>query len=283
MTKIIVTGASGFIGSHLVPHLRQSGFNVFGKSSADGDVVDEATWRMFEVADVVIHLAGKTFVPDSWANPSQFMQCNLLGAVQALDYCRQYNARLVFLSSYLYGNPRELPIAETAPLMANNPYALSKKLAEEACRFYAESFNVSVNVLRPFNVYGPGQSECFLIPWIMKQVNQGRSINVKDLEPKRDYVYVSDLVAAIAKAVVTPSNFQVVNIGTGVSHSVEELIRVIQQVKGTSLPVISGAERRQDEVMDTVADIREAKKMFGWTPTISLLEGVKKLFKVDSD
>lgn len=277
MTNVIVTGASGFIGRHLVPQLRQSGYRVIEMDSRDGDVADEATWKRLEPAAVVVHLAGKTFVPDSWSDPPQFISCNLLGTVQALDYCREHGARLVFLSSYLYGNPIELPINEGAPLVANNPYALSKKLAEEACRFYSEAFGVSVTVLRPFNVYGPGQSENFLIPWIIRQVNGSTAINVKDLEPKRDYIYVTDLVAAIVKAVATPSSLQVINIGTGVSHSVEELVRIVQEVKGTDLPVISGGERRKDEVMDTVADIREAGRLLGWAPEVSLLEGITLL------
>lgn len=277
MTKVIVTGASGFIGGHLVPQLRLSGYRVVKMDSSNGDVADEATWKRLEPAEVVIHLAGKTFVPDSWADPSLFIRCNLLGTVQALAYCKEHNARLVFLSSYLYGNPTELPIRESAPLVANNPYALSKKLAEEACRFYAEAFGVRVTVLRPFNVYGPGQSENFLIPWILRQASHSGAISVKDLEPRRDYVYVTDLVAAIAKAVARESSFEVVNIGTGVSYSVEELIRIIQEVKGTALPVISGAERRKDEVMDTVADISKAGRLLGWRPEVSLREGIKRL------
>lgn len=279
MTRVIVTGASGFIGRHLIPHLQQADYQVITLSSNDGDIADGSTWGGLKPADVVVHLAGKTFVPDSWVNPSEFIKCNLLGTVQALDYCKKHEARLIYLSSYLYGNPLKLPISENDSLVANNPYALSKKLAEEACQFYSEAFGIGITALRPFNVYGPGQSDHFLIPWIIRQVRESSVINVKDLEPKRDYIYINDLISAILKAVtvVIPAQFEAINIGTGVSHSVEELIKIVQTVSRTNLPIHSGGERRKDEVMDTVASISKAQHLLGWAPNVSLLQGIKLL------
>src|SRR5262245_55609000 len=164
MSRILVTGATGFIGRHLVPQLSASGHHVVQANSQSGNVTLQSTWSRFPKVEVVIHLAGKSFVPDSWADPAAFIECNLLGTVRALDYCRANNARLIFLSSYLYGNPETLPVSETSKLVAANPYALSKKLSEEICHFYASKFDISIVILRPFNVYGPGQQDYFLIP-----------------------------------------------------------------------------------------------------------------------
>jgi nucleoside-diphosphate-sugar epimerase len=227
--------------------------------------------------EVVVHLAGKTFVPDSWRDPAGFVKCNLLGTIEALNYCKKHGARMIFLSSYLYGNPRSLPIAETSPLVANNPYALSKKLSEEACQFYAQSFNVAIAVLRPFNIYGPGQSEDFLLPCIIRQVNDGKKIMVKDLTPRRDYVHVGDLVEAIIRCLGLKQRLSIFNIGTGESHSVGELIQIVQSIKKTNLPVFSSGEERQDEIVDAVADVSLARSALGWEPRWSLEAGISSL------
>lgn len=274
MSKILATGASGFIGRHLVPKLRDAGHEVVEAGSDSGDIADESTWLKFSQVEVVIHLAGKSFVPDSWVDPAMFIRCNLLGTVAALEYCRKHDARLIFLSSYLYGNTDAISIPETAPLIANNPYGLSKKLAEEACRFYSDSFDTNITILRLFNVYGPGQPENFLIPSIIRQVNLREAIHIKNLEPRRDYVYVGDVVQAILKAIHCQGRFNIFNIGSGVGYSVEELIQIIQSVKRTNLPVYSDAEKRKDEVMNAVADITKAKLQLGWAPQWTLVQGV---------
>ena len=279
MSSILVTGASGFIGSHLVPRLRERGHEVFAATSRSGDVAEEDTWAGYPNAEVVIHLAGKAFVPASWEQPAAFIRSNLLGTVGALGYCVQRSARLVFVSSYLYGRPETLPIRESAPLLANNPYALSKKLAEEACGFFGASMGAEITILRPFNVYGAGQSDSFLVPSIIRQVRAGRQVRVKDLEPKRDYVYVDDVVRAIQAAACRRGESGVFNIGSGVSYSVEDLIRVVQRVMGTDIPVSSDGERRKDEVMDTVADITEARRHLGWEPEWTLEAGVRKMIE----
>jgi GDP-4-dehydro-6-deoxy-D-mannose reductase len=277
MTKILVTGASGFIGENLISKLHSSEYEIIKLTSSSGDVADKSTWSNFESADILIHLAGSTFVPDSWNNPASFLKTNFHGTVCALDYCREHNARLVYLSSYLYGNPIKLPISESAPLVANNPYALSKKLAEEVCRFYSDFYGVKVTIFRPFNVYGPGQSEQFLIPSVINQARAGNVIRVKDLQPKRDYIHIEDLVDAIIKAVATPLDFDVFNIGTGVSYSVAELIDIIQHIMGTRLEVQTDGEKRIGEIMDTQADITKASDILEWVPKFSLRTGLEKM------
>lgn len=280
MTKILVTGASGFIGKHLIPRLNSCQYEIVEANSLAGDVADKKTWSHFEPVDVVIHLAGSTFVPDSWNNPGGFVQTNFYGTVCALDYCRKYNSRMIYLSSYLYGNPDKLPISETDPLIAKNPYALSKKLAEEVACFYAEYYGVKITVFRPFNVYGPGQSKQFLIPSLIDQVFAGNNIIVKDLEPKRDYVYIDDLIDAIIRGVEANLDFDVFNIGTGVSYSVAELIDFIQKIKGTDLAVLSSGERRIEEVMDTQADIKNASKKLAWKPRYTMYSGLEKIISL---
>ena len=277
MSKVLVTGASGFIGRHLTPALRAGGHEVIEARRAAGDVADAATWKQFPRADVVVHLAARSFVPESWEAPSLFLRTNLGGTVEAMEYCRAHGAHLVFPSSYLYGDAVQQPIAEDSTLVAKNPYALSKKLAEEACAFYADRFGLTITILRPFNIYGPGQSDAFLVPTIVSQLKAGRGIRVKDLEPRRDYVYVVDVVEAMVKAMSAPRGLSVFNIGSGTSHSVADLIRIVQAVWGTSLPVSSDGVRRKDEIMDTVADIARAREQLGWKPRFTLRQGIEDL------
>src|SRR6266496_2153951 len=165
--SILVTGASGFLGKHLVAALERNGERVVTHSTRDGDL---ATMQpQVEGVRHVYHLAAKTYVPASWKRPAEFYAANVMGAVNVLEYCRKQGACFTLVSSYMYGQPERLPIPEDHPLRAFNPYGHSKLLAEETARFYASSFGVAVNVVRPFNLYGPGQPDDFLIPTLIRQ------------------------------------------------------------------------------------------------------------------
>jgi GDP-4-dehydro-6-deoxy-D-mannose reductase len=277
MHRILVTGATGFIGKPLVEQLQARGAQVFPVSSRNGDIADPETWNSFQKANFVIHLAARTFVPDSWIDPTAFLKTNCFGTTCALDYCRKNKSKLIFISSYLYGNPESLPISEDAKIYANNPYTFSKIMAEESCRFYTENYGVKVSILRPFNVYGPGQNDDFLIPSIIRQIMAGKPVHVKDLYPKRDYVYVQDIVDAIIKSISLDENFNLVNIGTGKSYSVKEVIGIIQAALETNTEILSSNERRPGEVMDTQADISKAQKILGWSPLCTLEQGIAKM------
>jgi nucleoside-diphosphate-sugar epimerase len=277
MSRIVVTGAGGFIAGYLLPRLRADGHDVVELGRAQGDVADARTWRDLAPADIVVHLAGRSFVPDSWKTPDEYLRVNLLGTQAALDYCRRHEARLVLTSSYLYGLPARLPISEDAPVEATNPYALSKLLAEQLATFYAAHCGVPSTTLRLFNVYGARQSAHFLIPTIVRQVEAGEIVRVKDLAPRRDYVHVSDVVDAIARTCAGPAPGRVYNLGSGVSHSVGEVIAAIQKVWGTALDVICDDARRPGEIPETLADISAARRDLGWQPGVTLDEGLRQM------
>ncbi len=278
MSKILVTGANGFVGKFLCKALKQLNHDVIELTSSSGDIIDAKTWGNIPATEIVIHLAAKTFVPDSWKTPELFLQTNTLGTVLALEYCRKHGARMIFISSYLYGNPASLPINELARISIPNPYALSKKAAEDYCRFYADSYKVNMVIIRPFNLYGFGQSENFLIPEIILQVLKGGAIHVKDLEPKRDYIFITDFIEAIIKC-MDSHRFEIFNIGSGTSYSVKEIIQMIQDICGTNLPVISSAEKRPAEIMDTIADISKARELLQWIPSTTMNEGLSRIVK----
>jgi len=275
-SKILVTGATGFLGRHLVAALKSRGLAVLKHSSADGDI-SNCPLPMEDVGQV-FHLAARSYVPESWQDPRGFYQTNLMGTVNVLEHCRRNQASLTLLSSYVYGQPRRLPIAEDHPLSAANPYSHSKILAEEAARFYEQSFGLTLVIVRPFNIYGPGQRGSFLIPKIVRQVLDAsvEVVRVQDLRPRRDYLYVEDAVAFLV-ALLGSSIRGVFNIGSGRSASVEEVIQFVNLAAGVSKPVASAGEERPGEIMDVVADTARAAAELNWRPSTSLADGIAAL------
>lgn len=277
-SRILVTGGHGFIGRRVVERLRASGFPVDAPTRFEWDVAGGSFSR--NDADVVIHLAGRTFVPVSWSEPAAFYQTNAMGTVNVLEHCRRCGARLVNLAGFAYGAASVLPTPESEPLKPENPYALSKVAAEEACHFYRQSFGLSVITLRVFNVYGPGQSQRMLIPSIIDQVlDPGcAAISVADSSVRRDLVHVDDVVAAIvAAALRTAPSAAAYNVGSGRSHSVGEIVEMANAAAGTQKPLVDRGERRPNEIPDTAADIGAIHRDFGWQPTITLRDGLRRL------
>jgi nucleoside-diphosphate-sugar epimerase len=268
---ILVVGADGFVGRRLVPFLQDRGYVVLAWGRGDGPL---RTAPVKAAISHVVNVAGRTFVPASWQDPVPFYEDNLLTTAAALQVCRTAGAPLVHLSSYVYGVPRTLPIPEDHPLDAVNPYAHSKILAESVIDFHRQHMGVVATVIRPFNLYGPGQAASFLIPTIVTQLLEDSrpAVQVADLRPRRDYLHVDDLLVLIAAALKSPGG--TFNAGGGVSFSVGELINRIAEVVGITKDVEEIGPRRQNEVLDVVADISAARRELGWQPAIDLSRGL---------
>ena len=277
--KILVTGAGGFIGSALTAYLRERGVSVLGPGSGALDVTDPAAVDGLPACDLrhIVHLAGKTFVPKSWEEPGDFLRTNMLGTLHMLELCRKWEISMTYISAYIYGRPERIPIRETDRINPNNSYAKSKYMAEELCRFYAEQYGVRVSVIRPFNVYGAGQRKDYLIPQIISQAIHEDAVTVMDLMPGRDYIYLDDLLEAIWLTVEHVQDYDVFNIGLGVSYTVEEVIDTVQRLLGTRRPVVCKNKARRNELDNVVADISHAREVLGWQPTHTLEEGLGKM------
>lgn len=274
---MVLTGASGFIGRHLSARLTQMGASVLARSrNEDGDLLDADPFG--EGVDHVFHLAGKTGVVESWQEPLAFFAANALGTARVVEQCRKASCSMTLVSAYVYGAAQHLPIDEAHPVEPNNPYALSKRFAEQICAFYAQSFGVKVVTLRLFNIYGPHQSTSFLIPWVVSQVIDPNALEVvvQDLSPRRDYLFITDAVEAIVASIAARPG-AIFNVGSGVSHSVEEIVQAAEAAAGVNKPYRAVGSRRVHEIDDVVADISAIEKELGWRPRVAIAQGLREV------
>jgi len=276
--KIALTGASGFVGQHVLPLLQaHEGVEMMTLDIKDG--IDVCDWESVKdiKADLFIHLANKSYVPDSYEHPRSFFDVNINSTLNILELARLNHARVLYFSSYVYGHPEYLPINEEHPIQEFNPYSATKIMCEQMCRSYAQDLKVPVAVFRPFNIYGTGQNVQFLLPMMVHQLPSGK-IQVRDDRPKRDYIHIDDIASAVEFMAFAEwkETFAVYNIGSGESHSVREVAEMLMKLWPKSVEYVATGETRPNEVLDTVADISKLRAM-GWTPRISLEDGLKEM------
>jgi UDP-glucose 4-epimerase len=277
--KIAVTGSSGFTGKRLVRHFTSLKHEVISIDLEDGiDVTNFENLKEIPQFDILYHLAAKSYVPDSYLNPHDFYRININSTLNTLELCRQYNAKYIFVSSYVYGNPQYLPIDENHPVTSFNPYADTKIMGESLCRAYNKYFNLSVFIVRPFNIYGPHQTHNFLVPFIFNQAVKGK-IELSDPNPKRDLIYIDDLIELYACLInYQNSTFDIFNAGYGRSYSVREIVDIIIGLFPSPIEIKWLDKIRPNEVADTVSNNKKAKILLNWTPKIDLAEGLSKIY-----
>lgn len=307
--RILVTGADGFIGSHLTQRLVEGGakvtalalynsFDRFGWLDAlapeirgaltllRGDVRDGPFMlRAAEGCDLVFHLAALIAIPHSYVAAQSFVEVNVGGTLNVLEAARRHAVgRLVHTStSEVYGTARTTPIDEAHPLQAQSPYAASKIAADSLVEAYARSFSVPAVILRPFNTFGPRQSERAVIPTIIRQALDRRcaAIRIGDATPVRDFSYVGDTVEAfLAVATAGAVEFGTVyNSGSGRPTSVAEVVQLVLRRTGGEKPVETDSQRirpEQSEVRLLLADAGRLTRTTGWRPRVSLEEGLER-------
>jgi len=281
MKKILITGDKGFIGTKLGPYLAALGHTVFCLSDYLSDVRDLArSSRALAAVEVdhVIHLAAKVGVKRSWEDPREYYAVNVDGTQQILDFCHHRDSSLTYLSAFAYDPAGQDPFTEECGIKPSSPYSHSKWLGEELCRFYQEKFDLQCTILRPFNLFGPGQKLEFLIPEIVRQAEaSGDWIELRGITPVRDYLFIEDLMSLIERVVEDTTSGMIFNAGTGIGHSVEEVVQVIQWIWGTNKGVKDNGSERLFEVDSAIADITRVRTTLGWEPKYTLAEGLRMM------
>ena len=305
--RVLVTGADGFIGSHLTEHLVRMGanvrafvyynsFNSWGwlddaderiRQSIDvfaGDIRDPHGVRTaMKDCDVVLHLAALIAIPYSYHSPDTYVDTNVKGTLNVLQAARELGIeRLVHTStSEVYGTARFVPITEEHPLQGQSPYSASKIGADQMATSFFLSFQTPVAVIRPFNTYGPRQSARAVIPTIITQIASGaHQIKLGAIHPTRDFNYVDDTVRGfVAVAECDAALGQVVNIGSNYEVSVGDTARLIAELMDREIEFISDDQRLRpsgSEVERLWADNTRARELAGWTPQYPGLEGLRR-------
>ena len=310
MQKILVTGADGFIGSHLVEDLLKKGYQVkafvyynsfnswgwidtFPKDIKDeieiftGDIRDpNGVKTAVENCDIVFHLAALIGIPFSYHSPDSYIDTNIKGTLNILQAARQLKTERVFVTSTseVYGTAQYVPIDENHPYQGQSPYSASKIGADRIAESFYRSFNLPVTIVRPFNTYGPRQSTRAIIPTIIIQlINNFKKIKLGNLSPTRDFVYVRDVVNGFIE--IAKSNKTIgeeINIATKSEISIEDLAKEIIKQINPKAEIVCDKKRvrpEKSEVERLYGSNEKIKKLTNWEPKYSLSKGLKETIK----
>ena len=293
--KIFITGASGFIGSHLTEDLLKKGYKVTALVPYDinssigwlkqinkknlkiihGDICDENFLiKHTKKIDVVIHLAALISIPYSYSSPKSFIKVNIEGTHNVLEASRKNNVKKIIhtSTSEVYGSAQYSPIDERHPLNPQSPYAASKVSADCIALSYYKSFGLPVTILRPFNTFGPRQSSRAVIPAIISQlILNNEKLKVGNIDTKRDFTYVSDTVSGYISAIETKKNIygEVFNLGTGKTFKIKDVISEVCKILQIKPKLIRDRKRfrpTKSEVKLLLSNNKKARKILGWKP-----------------
>ncbi|MDE0973570.1 MAG: NAD-dependent 4,6-dehydratase LegB [Candidatus Nanopelagicales bacterium] len=307
MSKILVTGADGFIGSHLVEHLVRFGhdvrafvlynsFNswgwldscapdVVGKFEVfSGDIRDPHGVRAaMQDCNVVLHLAALIGIPYSYHSPDTYVDTNIKGTLNVLQAGRDLGVEQIIhtSTSEVYGSAQYVPITEVHPLEGQSPYSASKIGADQMALAFHRSFDMPVTIMRPFNTYGPRQSARAVIPTVISQLAVGDGpIRLGSVHPTRDFSYVSDTVNGFVSAIGIERTFgEIINLGSGFEVSIETTVQMIEEIMGVTTDVQTHEDRVRpplSEVDRLWADTSKAKGLLGWQPSYGGLDGFRR-------
>jgi NAD dependent epimerase/dehydratase len=304
--RVLVTGAGGFIGSHLAETLVREGASVraFVRYTSRGEtgwleaaepelvreleifrgdlVNPEAVASAVRDRDVLLHLGALIPIPYSYVHPREFVAANVTGTLNVVEAARRTGVERIVQtsSSEVYGTAQKIPIHEEHPLHPQSPYAATKVGADQLALSYQRSFGTPVVIVRPFNTFGPRQSARAVIPTIVSQALSRDVVELGATETTRDFLYVADTVAGIMACGATPGiEGEVINLGTGVEVPISEVVERVSRLLGREVPVALDEERLRpsdSEVERLVADITKARTLLGWASSVDLDEGLRR-------
>lgn len=307
MKKVLITGADGFIGSHLTESLVREGYSVrafvmYNSFNSWGwlDQVSVETKKSIEIfagdirdphgvndamrgCDAVLHLAALIAIPYSYHSPDTYIDTNVKGTLNVLQAARELGVKRVIhtSTSEVYGTAQFVPITEEHPLQGQSPYSASKIGADQLAYSFYSSFNLPVVIARPFNTYGPRQSARAIIPTVITQIANGaKQLKLGTITPTRDFSYVQDTVNAFIATLKSDNALgEVVNFGSNFEISIVDIVALIAEQMNVKIEITADIERMRpakSEVERLWADNSKAKKLFGWSPAFAGRDGLAR-------
>jgi len=268
MKKVLILGSKGFIGKNFINYIQRKNdkYKIFSDTKKK-DLSIKSTWKEFIKVDTLVFLAGVSTIEESNQDPRKCFQVNINSIINALEFCKKNKTDLIFISSSSCKNFNNI----------QNPYTISKLFSEKLCKFYSKKFGISVTILRLFNVYGKDQPSLYIIPKIIFQLKNKNEITVENLNSTRDYIYIDDVCEAIYLAINKKIKFKILDVGTGKSHSVKQLIDLIQKLKKTKLKV-KNLNKYNKKILHSKAHINQTVNVLNWRPKTDIKSGLIKLF-----
>lgn len=307
MTKILVTGAEGFIGSHLVEKLIKLGFRVratslYNSFNTEGwlDTFDIEIRKKIEIikcditdtyitddvvknCDMVINLAALIGIPYSYSAPESYVNTNIYGTLNLLTSSKKNKVKKFIhtSTSEIYGNPLYLPIDENHPAQGYSPYSATKISADQLVMSFYRSFDLNASIIRPFNTYGPRQSLRAVIPTVINQILSGKkSVTLGLLKPKRDFSYIDDTVNGFICAIRSKKiKGETINLGSGYQFSILETVKLISSILNKKINIKNDPVRvrpKKSEIYNLLSNNQKAKKLLNWKPLYISKNGFKK-------
>jgi len=281
--RIGITGTDGFIGGEVADALTQDEHQVvfldgYTRNSSSGADFKELSGGL----SWVLHFAASTSIEASFSDPVATYYNNLQSTMLALKIAQKEKSAFLFMSSYVYGQPKYLPIDERHPTGALNPYMGSKIMGEEVCRQLCRDIPLPLVILRASNIYGKRLIPGRLISDVLNQVYNGLPVKINDPLPKRDYLYIKDFIALIKKIISTkPALTGLFNVGSGQAYSNMEIAQTICQIAHSSYPVEAGSQPRSNDIAEVYFNVDLAKNTFSWSPEYSLKSGLSELVELN--
>lgn len=278
MKSALITGSNGFIGQHISAKLKQQNIEVIEFCRQNGqDLIKPQDFDQLPPVDTVFHLAAVSGYKNAKASLNTTYQVNVLGTINALEYCRRVKAKMILSSTYVYSHPYEKIKQENDPLQPTTHYSFSKFLGEECCRFYARTYNVNTLVIRTANVYGPKQDEIYIVPVIATHLLAGKQLTLTKQEVERSFIYIDDLVDGYIKLAQWPTlPGEVFNIGPDKPTKMADLVKQIEKISHKKAKITYTGEDRPYEADKNRVNTDKIKTTLNWQPKIDLETGLKK-------
>ena len=285
MNTIVITGHNGFLGSNLLSKLISNKCKILGisKTIKKNDSIKQIKRNILDIEDsdipknsCIIHLAAITDVVYCEKYPKKCHDVNVIGTQKILEIARKKNCSMIYPStSHVYGIPKKLPIKETHPTNATSVYSESKIKAEQLCKKFSKSYDLDISILRLFSTYGPKNSEYKVESIIIKQIITKNLIKIGNLSPKRDFIYIDDVINAFQIVSENLKGFNIYNVGSEKSYSIQEICNILKKLNGKKIRMITDKTKlRKNDVKNVVSNCSRIKKL-GWKSNVSINEGLE--------